>query len=233
MKAHFAFRLSSARTDRETAVSGLAFTLIELLVVIAIIAILAALLLPALSRAKEAARSVNCCSNLRQLGIASMTYTMDNKGRLPFFWDWLRSPPFAGGGLSTGLLYPHLRSKGVYLCPTDAIALQSVRTTPKRDYSYAMNCMICHDTDIARFIAPNKTLLLMEVNPAPTDFSGVVGPNARFGISNTTISLRHNRRGYILFTDSHLEKVNAKTADKLMRSTRFWSPFGSPGLPDP
>jgi prepilin-type N-terminal cleavage/methylation domain-containing protein len=232
MKAGIALRLSSARAA-QTAVSGLAFTLIELLVVIAIIAILAAMLLPALSRAKEAARSANCLSNLRQLGIASMTYTLDNKGRLPFFWDWLRVPPGSRADLSTGLLYPQIRSKRVYLCPTDTMALQSVPAPTKRDYSYAMNCFICHDTDTAKFLAPTRTMLLMEANLAPTDFSGVVGPWARLGINNTSISLRHNRRGYILFTDSHLEKVNAKTADKLMRSNRFWSPVGSAGLPDP
>jgi prepilin-type N-terminal cleavage/methylation domain-containing protein len=233
MKARIAFRLSSGRTARDAAVSGLAFTLIELLVVIAIIAILAALLLPALSRAKEASRSVNCCSNLRQLGIASMTYIMDNKGRLPFFWDWLRSPPHSSADLSTGLLYPQLRSKGVYLCPTDAIALRAAPGLIKRDYSYAMNCMICHDNDTAKFLAPSKTMLLMETTLGPTDFSGVVGPMGRFDINNTAISLRHNRRGYILFTDSHLEKVNSKTADRLMRSNRFWSPVGMAGMPDP
>jgi prepilin-type N-terminal cleavage/methylation domain-containing protein len=67
-----------------------AFTLIELLVVIAIIAILAAMLLPALSKAKERAKRANCKSNMRQVSLGALMYAADNR-------EWFPSRALADG----------------------------------------------------------------------------------------------------------------------------------------
>jgi prepilin-type N-terminal cleavage/methylation domain-containing protein/prepilin-type processing-associated H-X9-DG protein len=68
-------------TDRENHRLGRAFTLIELLVVISIISLLMGILMPALARSRQKARSISCSSRMRQIGMASQVYAQENENQ--------------------------------------------------------------------------------------------------------------------------------------------------------
>jgi prepilin-type N-terminal cleavage/methylation domain-containing protein/prepilin-type processing-associated H-X9-DG protein len=136
---------------------GVAFTIIELLVVIAIIAILAALLLPVLSRSKEAGRSTACISNLRQIGIALQLWVDANNNRMPEMRDQLMDtnsvPTNALPGVEV-VLKDELGNTNVLRCPSDRQNLYE-----RTGSSYAWNSLLNGQ------VADNLTVLGLSVSP--------------------------------------------------------------------
>jgi len=120
------------------------FTLIELLVVIAIIALLMAILLPALSKAKQQAQTIGCRANLKQYGIGLRMYLDDNQHKFPDAWTWLRSQQHnwvRKGEEPDGVFWPYLKALDVHMCPTFASWAKNTQYADTA-VSYVMNSYV-------------------------------------------------------------------------------------------
>jgi prepilin-type N-terminal cleavage/methylation domain-containing protein/prepilin-type processing-associated H-X9-DG protein len=195
-----------------------AFTLIELLVVIAIIALLLSIIIPALKRAKEAAKRVSCLSNLEQLTLAWMIYAQENDDKVVRSRSFANATGWTGwnyfdlpiqeqiDAIEEGKLYEYCQNIKAYRCPVS-----------KEDEGLRTYCITCQwwpgsgyevsDNQILRrlSIVKNPGERSVFVDSVGVDFDAIHNVYYDEELWRNIPNWRHSNGTVLSFADGHAE----------------------------
>lgn len=219
----------SKSTGKRAISNSCAFTLIELLVVIAIIAILAALLVPAVQRAQEGARSAFCTNNLKQVGIVHHLYAGQHDGWGPNLWDLVHWNAWVHALVDADYIdSPRPYSPNIFLCPSQYPTSwsnakfngpQHAKTYGMRlvpggaSASFSIGLPTVVDNARQKDYGPPTTFLY--IGDTILNYPGNAGNrHQRYYFVPWSVTpyadsvhLRHNQRGNFLFGDGHVESL--------------------------
>ncbi|MBI3877661.1 MAG: prepilin-type N-terminal cleavage/methylation domain-containing protein [Verrucomicrobia bacterium] len=211
-------------------------TLLELLVVIAIIGVLAGFLLPVLARGKAKARTVNCTSNIKQVGAAFVMYLGENNDNFPapgsktllgpMAEDWIYWQVNRDVRQSAIAKYisSEVFSTNLFRCAADfdAWKLEKDRSTNPYIYSFSFTSYrVTNDVNAGMALALDST----KQKVLPFSLHSVVNPSGKIMVAEedrkgeglndgrwiptiNPVSTRHDGKGNVAFVDGHVQTVN-------------------------
>ena len=193
------------------------FTLIELLVVIAIIAILAAILFPVFAKAREKARQSSCLGNVKQLGIALLSYVQDYDERFPgrFVATVYPDSPYAAWNT---VLVPYIKNAQIFVCPS--------YSTQALGYGYntatvAAPSNMGTGASLAGITYPASMVAIIDTNRAPTAY--VPSGYATLADYQALYTNLHNEGVNAVHVDGHAKWYRVETLYNNRVNQPYWA----------